>query len=290
MPAAAAAGGGLDHQRVADRARRARGPRRASSTGPPLHGATGTSACSASSLAPILSPRRRITSALGPMNTMPSRSHSSANSGRSATKPQPTHAASARAATQRPLERVEVEVRAARSCRPVVVEAHRLVGLAHEHRRPLGARVQRDRAESAPRSTRSSRTALINRIAASPRLTMAMRRSPRSISVDRTSRRAAARDVPGELDRRAGRRRLGAAARAIVDGEVPPWRNDDVVDDGQGRAPPPLAPGTRLVQAGEPLEHAAAEVRRDARTVVADDERRRRRAVRDSSTVTVAAA
>ena len=39
---------------------------------------------------------------------------------------------------------------------------------------------------SAPRSYRSSRTALTSRIAASPRFTMAMRRSPRSIGRQRT--------------------------------------------------------------------------------------------------------
>ena len=51
------------------------------STGPPLHGATGTPASSASRLAAILSPTRRMTAASGPTKTMPSRSHSSANSG-----------------------------------------------------------------------------------------------------------------------------------------------------------------------------------------------------------------
>ena len=71
--AAAAAGRRLDHQRVADalgvfeRGRRPCRPRRRSTA------ATGTSACSASSLAPILSPSDRITSGRGPMNTMPRR-------------------------------------------------------------------------------------------------------------------------------------------------------------------------------------------------------------------------
>ena len=61
--AAAAAGGRLDHQRVAERsACAARVVERR--TGPPLHGTTGTPACSASRLAPILSPSRRMTSPL----------------------------------------------------------------------------------------------------------------------------------------------------------------------------------------------------------------------------------
>ena len=81
------------------------------------------------------------------MNTTPSRSHSSANSGRSATNPQPTHAASARAGDERPLQRIEVEIRTPRSRRPVVVETHGLVGLAHEHRRPFGPGVQGDHPE-----------------------------------------------------------------------------------------------------------------------------------------------
>ena len=66
-----------------------------SSTGPPLHAATGAPTCSASRFAPILSPRRRMTSPGGPMNVTPIRSHRSANSGCSATNPHPTHAASA---------------------------------------------------------------------------------------------------------------------------------------------------------------------------------------------------
>ncbi len=52
-----------------------------------------------------------------------------------------------RAGHERPLQRLEVEVRAARTCRPVVVEAHGLVGLADEHRPPLGPRVERNGAQ-----------------------------------------------------------------------------------------------------------------------------------------------
>ena len=65
------------------------------STGPPDHGATGTLVASARYLASTLSPSRRIASGGGPMNVTPSSAHSSANTGSSATKPQPTQAASA---------------------------------------------------------------------------------------------------------------------------------------------------------------------------------------------------
>jgi len=49
------------------------------------------------SLLPILSPSRRIASPDGPTNVMPSEVTRSANAASSATKPQPTHTASARA-------------------------------------------------------------------------------------------------------------------------------------------------------------------------------------------------
>ena len=70
------------------------------STGPSLQRATGTRDSSASRLASTLSPSTRITCESGPTNTMSSRSQSSAKSGCSATKPQPTHAASARLPTR----------------------------------------------------------------------------------------------------------------------------------------------------------------------------------------------
>ena len=69
-------------------------------TAPRLHGATGTPTSSAISLAPILSPSLRIASASGPMKVTPIFSHSSANTGSSATKPQPTQAASAPVSTR----------------------------------------------------------------------------------------------------------------------------------------------------------------------------------------------
>ena len=160
------------------------------STGPPLHGATGTSARSANSFAAILSPSRRMTSGRGPTNTTPSRSQSSANSGRSATNPHPTQAASAPAATKArssvgrsryglpasgdrrtsrhtasSASRTNIAVRSARVCRAIVRMSIR-------------------------DASRNSRTALIRRMAGSPRFTMAMRRSPRTISGERTRRSA----------------------------------------------------------------------------------------------------
>ena len=65
------------------------------STGPLLHGATGTPAFSAISLDWILSPSARITSPDGPTKTRPISSIMSANAGCSATKPQPGQTASA---------------------------------------------------------------------------------------------------------------------------------------------------------------------------------------------------
>ena len=64
-------------------------------TAPPLHAATGTPTPSARSLAPILSPSRRMTEPGGPMNTTPKLSQRSENAACSATNPHPTHTASA---------------------------------------------------------------------------------------------------------------------------------------------------------------------------------------------------
>ena len=93
--AAAAATAGLDDQRVADVLRvpagvlagRRRGRRSTVRPERPTF--------SASSLASTLSPSVRIASAGGPMKVSSIRSHSSAKAGSSATKPQPTHTASA---------------------------------------------------------------------------------------------------------------------------------------------------------------------------------------------------
>ena len=81
----------------------------------------------------------------GPMNVTPSEAHSSANAGSSATKPQPTHAASARLSVQRPAELLVVEVGDALAG---VAEDDGLVGGAHERRVPLVLGVHRDDADA----------------------------------------------------------------------------------------------------------------------------------------------
>ncbi len=144
--APAAARGGLEHQGVADlahpRAARRPGWRRHRR----LHGATGTPACSAISLAPILSPSLRIASALGPTNVTPVFSHSSANAGSSATKPQPTQAASAPRLQQGLLQHGEVEVGAGRGRAQRVGQ----VGLPDERRRPVRVGVEGDGLDPGP--------------------------------------------------------------------------------------------------------------------------------------------
>ena len=175
--AAAAAGGRLEHERVADLRRPRRWRPRGCRRRPRLHGATGTPTSSAMSLEPILSPSRRIASGLGPMKVTPMRSHSSAKAGSSATKPQPTHAASAPVSTQRPLEHRVVEVG------PLATP-----GPGRRRRPPRGRTSPRARASvcsatvsmrcpPGPACALRSRTAWMSRIAASPRLTMAMRRN-----------------------------------------------------------------------------------------------------------------
>ena len=139
--AATATGGRLEHQRVADVARRLARASSRVSTAPRLHGATGTPTSSAISFEPILSPRRRMASALGPMKVTPCLSQRSTNAGSSATKPQPGHTASAPVSQQGPLEHGQVDVRPRRGGAEVVGE----VGLAHEHRGGLARGVQGDR-------------------------------------------------------------------------------------------------------------------------------------------------
>src|SRR6185312_611759 len=122
-----------------------------SATGPPLHGASGTPARSARSLDSILSPSRRITSADGPMKVMPSRSHSSANSAFSDTKPQPGQTASSG-----PISTASSAWRTNVACRSAAV----YTAMTRSAGRP---------------SAFHSRTALISRMAGSPRLTIATR-------------------------------------------------------------------------------------------------------------------
>jgi hypothetical protein len=68
----------------------------ASAAGAPAQGTMGMPRPSASRLLAILSPRARMAAGEAPMKVTPSPSQSSANSGNSATKPQPGQAASAR--------------------------------------------------------------------------------------------------------------------------------------------------------------------------------------------------
>ena len=149
--------------------------RRASSrvsTGPPLHGASGTPTFSASNLASTLSPSVRIAAGGGPMKVSFRRAQSSAKAMSSATKPQPTHTASAldssrarsssawsrygmpadvlRSVTASSAWRTNMARRSASVCRAIVVMPH-------------------------PYSAFNSRTARIRRTAASPLLTTAIR-------------------------------------------------------------------------------------------------------------------
>ena len=99
----------------------------------------------------------------------------STNAGSSATKPQPGHTASAPARRERLEQRVVIEV-GARPRRAAASSATRRVGVAHERRVAIDVGVERDRrAARSPRSARSALTARMQRIAASPRLTIARR-------------------------------------------------------------------------------------------------------------------
>ena len=92
-----------------------------------------------------------MTSASGPAKTIPSRSQSSAKAGCSATKPQPTHAASAPRLDERALEALVVEVGAELGAVGAVdhrrAEAVALVGLADEQRVALLLGVEGDDAD-----------------------------------------------------------------------------------------------------------------------------------------------
>ena len=111
----------------------------------------------------------------GPTNVTPSRSHSSANAGSSATNPQPTQAASA------PLSRSARSSTAQVQVRPVGGGAQVASSRSESSRTKVAVRSARLGEERAtvsifvPASAASSRTAWISRIAASPRLTMATR-------------------------------------------------------------------------------------------------------------------
>ncbi len=117
------------------------------STGPPLHGATGTPDRSARCLASILSPSVRITSARGAdeHDAEPIAQFGELRPFGHEPPADPRRIGPRR--DERPLQRREVEVRTPRVGRPVVVEADGFVGLAYEHRRPFRPGVQGDHAE-----------------------------------------------------------------------------------------------------------------------------------------------
>ena len=146
-PAPAAARRRLDQQRIADPLGVRDRLRRGLPTAPPLQGATGRPASSASRFAATLSPSSRIALALGPTKTTPSRSQSSAKSGCSATKPQPTQAASARG-WPAPTRAAEVEVAVRRSVEMMPPgRGSTPRRLADEHRLVLGRGVERDQGD-----------------------------------------------------------------------------------------------------------------------------------------------
>ena len=179
--AAAAAGGRLEHQRVADlwlpRPARPRGcRRRPGSTGRPAR--RPPRRCS---LEPILSPSLRIASALradeGDADPVAQLGEGRVLGDEPPADPGGVGAGLAQGALEDRV--VEVGARGRRAER--VGE----VGLAHEHRGALAVGVQGDGLDrAAPPSALSSRTAWMSRMAASPRLTMAIRLNTDCASCD----------------------------------------------------------------------------------------------------------
>ena len=163
-------------------ARRAARVLEVSSTGPPLHGATGTPACLGHALRAdlVAEPPHHLRARADEDDAEPLR-HSSANSACSATKPQPTHAASARVAVSARSSAGVVEV--ARLPRPSRRIDDRSPSRGNAPRRPrarraraIGIRVERDRHQLGRRARDSARARRGSaRIAASPRFTIAMR-------------------------------------------------------------------------------------------------------------------
>src|SRR3712207_2191762 len=147
------------------------------STGPWLHGATGTPTFSARTLASILAPSRRIASGGGPTKVTPRSAHSSAKAGSSATKPQPTQAASA------PLTRRARDSSAwSRYGEPPPLSSSSTASSAartNVARRSASVWSATTRVR-VPCSALSSRTARMSRSAGSPRLTTAMRSNTRA--------------------------------------------------------------------------------------------------------------
>src|SRR5918998_6497357 len=147
------------------------------STGPPLQGATGTPARSARTFASILAPSRRMASGGGPTKVTPRSAHSSAKAGSSATKPQPTQAASA------PLtRRARASSAWSRYGEPPPLSSSSTASSAartNVARRSASVWSATTRVR-VPCSALSSRTARMSRSAGSPRLTTAMRSNTRA--------------------------------------------------------------------------------------------------------------
>ncbi len=145
-----------------------------STTAPPLHSATATPASSARRLAEILSPRRRMTSAGGPRKRIPAALdplHEFRVLGDEAPSRPHGIGAGANDRLEEPFA-IEIGGYGAAAMRQQYCD----VGVTHERRVAVDVRVERDAVRSEPSRARSDFTARRQRIAASPRLAMAMRR------------------------------------------------------------------------------------------------------------------
>ena len=207
------------------------------------------------SLEPILSPSLRIASALGPMNVTPRRVQRSAKAGSSATKPQPTQAASAWLS-------VSARSRTARS----------MYGRAEAG--PSGYASSASRANMAVRSSSvcsaivrigsppaafRSRTAWMSRIADSPRFTIAIRLNTRWTSIARP----ASGTTPATLPRPRGYEPVGAGFRGSGASAFAPQLTTPVVEVRAAASLTPATPAARgatMRQAG-PVSTAEDRVR-----------------------------
>ncbi len=127
---------------------------------------------------------------------------------------------------QRPLQLVVVEVGVvAETLRVVRADEHRLVGLADEHRLAVDGGVERDRPQRLrrgpsespcePTSAFHSRTALMSRIAGSPRLTIAILENSGTSTHSPNATRTSSLVVLPAAGRRPG---TGAPASAVASG------------------------------------------------------------------------
>ena len=142
-------------------------------TPPRDHGATGTPTSSAMSLEPILSPSLRMASPEGPMKVMPRDSTRSANAGSSATNPQPTHTASARASVRTFARRSWLRYGRSTAGPSGWASSASRANIAERSASVWSAMVTMGSRSGC--SALRSRTAWMRRMAASPRLTMAIR-------------------------------------------------------------------------------------------------------------------